>query len=126
MLGQSSKVSAARDKDRQATIPEQTVTEDAATHEKASLAPKQVNDAASGLSTSSPLDPPSSLPTTTAAGDANTKSVYSHGKASSKRYKTYYSKPTLLKLWKSNLSVNAVLDELYSAFEVRVRLFFVW
>lgn len=117
MLGQpmASKVSAARDKDRQATIHEQSASEENASLQKVQSDGKQANEALSSPSSSSPSTPSSSLPTT--AG-ASTKSAYSQGRPTMKRYKTHYSKRTLLKLWRSHLSVNAALDDLYSAFEV--------
>lgn len=111
----ASKVSAARDKDRQATIHEQSASEENASLQKAQSDGKQANEALSSPSSSSPSTPSSSLPTT--AG-ASTKSAYSQGRPTMKRYKTHYSKRTLLKLWRSHLSVNAALDDLYSAFEV--------
>lgn len=106
MLG--GKVSAGRDKDRQATIHEQSITE-----EQSSVLGVPPKGRGADIP---PNNSPSTLPT---ASDASIKSAHGHGRTSSKRYKTLYSKPTLLKLWKSQLSVTAVFDELYQAFEVR-------
>lgn len=118
MLGQPkpSKVSAARDKDRTTTIQEQSITEEPASVQRVHSKGRAADDSPSSPSSSSPTTASSSLPTT---GEASIKSVHGHGRPSPKRYKTLYSKPTLLKLWKSQLSVTAVFDEVYSAFEVR-------
>ena len=114
MLGQpmGGKVSAGRDKDRQATIHEQSITEELASVQQVPPKGRSADSSPSNPSNSSP----STLPT---AGDASINSAHGHGRPSLKRYKTLYSKPTLLKMWKSQLSVTAVFDELYQAFEVR-------
>lgn len=71
--------------------------------------------ASSSPSSSSPSTPATSLPTTgTTTGDLGNSRT-------GKRYDTYYSKPDLLKLWRSQLSVKADLEELYAAFEVSIR-----
>lgn len=115
------KVSASTDKDRQqATILEQSITEEPAGKQKTSTKARAAEESTSGPSSSPAADPSSSL---SPAADARSKSVYSHGRPSAKRYKTLYSKPTLLKLWSQKLTVDAVFDELYSAFEVCDRLF---
>lgn len=119
MLGQpmGSKVSATRDKDRHATIQERTITEEPPSMTEGDSTRQRSHDPPSSPSSSSPSTPSSSLPAT---GESDSKSAAAgHGKRSTKRYKTLYSKPALLKLWKSHLSVTAVFDELYSAFEVR-------
>jgi hypothetical protein len=77
--------------------------------------------------TNSPSTPSTtSLPAAADDDSSTTKSKTgssNHGKASTKRFKVFYSKPTLLKMWKSDLKVTAALDDIYSAFEVR-ELFF--
>lgn len=118
MLGQpmGSKVSAARDKDRHTTIHETSIMEEPPTVDQGASTGQRTNNSISSPSSSSPSTPSSSLPTT---GENASKSTASQGEQSKKRYETLYSKPALLKLWKSQLSVTAVFDELYSAFEVR-------